>query len=77
MHAAGKQSTAYEPHPLWFRKFGTAVILSDKQQNGDATSVNCSSKTPDAAIQNSCDWSRAYCVITIWRLTLSLADNCL
>ena len=47
MHAAGSR-TAYEPRPLWFRKFGTAMILSGKKQNDDTTqaySVNCSLKT--------------------------------
>ena len=73
MHAAA----AYEPHPLWFKIFCMAVILSGKQQNGDTTraySVSCSSRTPDANMRspygdnlpiNSCDWSRAYYVITI------------
>ena len=69
--------TTYEPHPLWFRNFCMAVILSGKQQNDDTTraySVSCSSKTPDANMRspygdtvliNSCDRSRAYYVIII------------
>ena len=53
MHA--KECTAYEPRPLWIRKFCMAVILSGKQQNDDTTraySVSCSSKTPDANMRS-------------------------
>ena len=51
MHSCMLQEcTAYEPRPLWFKEFCTAVILSGKQQNGNTTlaySVSCSSKTSD------------------------------
>ena len=52
MHSCMLQECiAYEPRPLWYKEFCTAVILSGKEQNGDTTraySVICSLNTPDA-----------------------------
>ena len=59
--------TAYEPRPLWFRIFCMAVILSGKQQNGDATraySVSCSSKTPDANMRSPYGDALQVCLVT-------------